>query len=54
MYGDWFKVLKDDSNSLVVNLKPNTTSSDKKLLLYIIGSEIDSDILTITQKGISK
>ena len=54
MYGDWFKVLKNGSNSLVVNLKPNTTSSDKKLLLYIIGSENDSDILTITQKGKSK
>ena len=54
MYGDWFKVLKNDSDYLVVNLKPNISLSDKKLLLYIIGAENDSDILTIIQKGKAK
>ena len=39
IYGDWFKFkeLKDDSNSLVINLKSNTTSSDKNYFSILSG-----------------
>lgn len=48
--GNWFEVSKNASNKMTIKLTKNTTSHDRKLLLYITGNEIESDILTITQK----
>lgn len=50
MSGNWFEVSKNASNSMVIKMKQNFTQCDRKLLLYIAGNEIESDILTVIQR----